>query len=142
MRKAFKNVKRNQGAAGMDKVSIRMFEANIEQNLDSSMRDLKTRGKFQPKPLRRVRIPKGKGNTRPLGIPVLRDRIAQEVLRQLLSPVFEPLFHEDSIRSGFDPSAAVIWRWSGYCSFGNKGARLSWMPIFKASSTISRTRSS
>nr|VFK48299.1 MAG: hypothetical protein BECKTC1821D_GA0114238_10582 [Candidatus Kentron sp. TC] len=35
------------------------------------------------------------------------------------------------IRSGFDPSAAVIWRWSGYCSFGNKGARLSWMPIFK-----------
>ena len=96
MRKAFKNVKRNRGAAGMDKVSIQMFEANIEENLDSSMRDLKTRGKFQPKPLRRVRIPKGKGNTRPLGIPVVRDRIAQEVLRQLLSPVFEPLFHEDS----------------------------------------------
>nr|VFK49416.1 MAG: hypothetical protein BECKTC1821E_GA0114239_11862 [Candidatus Kentron sp. TC] len=81
VRKAFKNVKRNRGAAGMDKVSIRMFEANIEQNLDSSMRDLKTRGKFQPKPLRRVRIPKGKGKLPPLGIPVVRDRIAQEVLR-------------------------------------------------------------
>ena len=83
MRKAFKNVKRNQGAAGMDKVSIRMFEANLEENLDSSMRDLKTRGKFQPKPLRRVLIPKCKGKLRSLGIPAVRDRIAQEVLRQL-----------------------------------------------------------
>ncbi len=99
--KAFKNVKRNRGAAGIDKVSIQMFEANLDENLESLMRDLKTRGTFQPKPLRRVVIPKGKGKTRPLGIPVVRDRIAQEVLRQLLSPVFEPLFHEDSF--GFRP---------------------------------------
>nr|VFK18462.1 MAG: group II intron reverse transcriptase/maturase [Candidatus Kentron sp. LPFa]VFK20107.1 MAG: group II intron reverse transcriptase/maturase [Candidatus Kentron sp. LPFa] len=65
------------------------------------MRDLKTRGKFQPKPLRRVVIPKDKDKLRPLGIPVVRDRIAQDVLRQLLSPIFEPLFHEDSF--GFRP---------------------------------------
>ena len=96
MRKAFKNVKRNQGAAGMDKVSIQMFEANLEENLDSSMRDLKTRDTFQPKPLRRILIPKGKGELRSLGIPTVRDRIAQEMLRQLLSPTFELLFHEDS----------------------------------------------
>ena len=96
MLQAFKNVKRNRGAAGIDKVSIRMFEANLQENLNALMRELKTRDAFQPKPLRRVLIPKGKGKMRPLGIPAVRDRVAQEVLRLLLSPVFEPLFHEDS----------------------------------------------
>ncbi len=97
---AFKSVKRNRGASGIDKVSIQMYEANLDENLAALMRDLKTRGSFQPKPLRRVYIPKGK-KLRPLGIPVVRDRIAQEVLRRLLSPVFEPLFHHDSY--GFRP---------------------------------------
>src|SRR5882724_8810490 len=100
MRRAFRNVKRNRGAAGIDKVSIVMFQANLEQNLLALMRDLKT-GTFQPLPLRRVHIPKGPGQTRPLGIPAVRDRVAQEVLRQLLSPLFERLFHDDSF--GFRP---------------------------------------
>jgi group II intron reverse transcriptase/maturase len=66
------------------------------------MRDLK-KGTFQAKPLRRVHIPKAPRSkqTRPLGIPVVRDRVAQEVLRLLLQPVFEPLFHDDSY--GFRP---------------------------------------
>jgi group II intron reverse transcriptase/maturase len=101
MLRAFRNVKRNRGAAGIDKVSITMFEANLAQNLLALMRDLKTRGAFQPLPLRRVHIPKGPGQTRPLGIPAVRDRVAQEVLRQLLSPLFERLFHDDSY--GFRP---------------------------------------
>jgi group II intron reverse transcriptase/maturase len=101
MLEAFKAVKRNRGAAGIDKVSVQMFEANLEQNLAALMRDLKTRGRFTANPLRRVHIPKGKGKTRPLGIPAVRDRIAQEVVRRLLSPIFEPLFHEDSY--GFRP---------------------------------------
>ena len=95
MRKAFKKVKRNRGAAGIDKVSIRMFEANLDQNLDALMRDIKT-GAFRHQPLRRVFIPKPDGRQRPLGIPAVRDRVGQEVLRRLLSPVFEPMFHEDS----------------------------------------------
>ena len=101
MHRAFRNVRKNRGAAGIDKVSITMFEANLEQNLLALMRDLKTRGAFQPLPLRRVHIPKGPGQTRPLGIPAVRDRVAQEVLRQLLSPLFERLFHDDSY--GFRP---------------------------------------
>jgi len=101
MHRAFRNVRRNRGAAGIDKVSITMFEANLEQNLLALMRDLKTRGAFQPLPLRRVHIPKGPGQTRPLGIPAVRDRVAQEVLRLLLSPLFERLFHDDSY--GFRP---------------------------------------
>lgn len=100
MRLAFRKVKRNRGAAGIDKVSITMFEANLEQNLLALMRDLKT-GTFQPLPVRRVDIPKAQGQTRPLGIPAVRDRVAQEVLRQLLSPLFERVFHDDSY--GFRP---------------------------------------
>lgn len=103
MEKAFKNVKRNRGAAGVDKVSVEMFDANREENLLALMRDLKTRDAFRPKPLRRVHIPKGPGSkkTRPLGIPVVRDRVGQEVLRLLLAPIFEPMFHKSSY--GFIP---------------------------------------
>lgn len=88
MRQAFKAVKSNRGAAGVDKVSVEMFEANLSPNLDALMRDLKGRT-FQTKPLRRVNIPKpGSTKTRPLGIPIVRDRVAQEVLRRLLELIF------------------------------------------------------
>lgn len=97
MRQAFQAVKRNRGAAGVDKVSIKMFDANLEENLAALMRDLKD-GSFRPFPLRRVYISKGPGSTkqRPLGIPVVRDRVGQEVIRKLLAPIFERLFHESS----------------------------------------------
>lgn len=92
---AFKSVKRNRGAAGIDKVSIEMFQANLDQNLRALMRDMKT-GKFVPYPLRRAWIPKNEKEFRPLGIPAVRDRVAQEVVRRLLNPIFEPLFHDAS----------------------------------------------
>ena len=81
MHQAFRAVKKNRGAAGIDKVSIKMFDVNLEENLAALMRDLKT-GTFRPKPLRRKMIPKGPDTTklRPLGIPVVRDRVAQEVI--------------------------------------------------------------
>lgn len=97
---AFRCVKRNRGVAGIDKVSIQLYENNLEQNLLSLMRCLKD-GTYQACPLRRVHIPKGDGNTRPLGIPAVRDRVAQEVVRQLLNPLFERIFHDDSF--GFRP---------------------------------------
>ena len=102
MRKAFRNVKRNRGAAGVDKVSIQMFEANLDENLAAVMRELKA-GTFRPSPLRRTWIPKGPGSDklRPLGIPGVRDRVGQEVIRRLLAPVFDPLFHDASY--GFIP---------------------------------------
>ncbi len=97
MMKAFKNVKRNRGAAGVDKVSIKMFEGNLEENLNALMRNMK-QGTLHPRPLRRVHIPKGPRSkkTRPLGIPVVRDRVSQEVLRRLLAPIFTPKFHRCS----------------------------------------------
>jgi group II intron reverse transcriptase/maturase len=100
MLKAFKAVKRNRGAAGIDKVSIQMFEANLEENLIALMKDIKS-GQFEPKPLRRVYIPKGDNKFRPLGIPAVRDRVCQEVVRSLLNPIFEQKFHDSSF--GFRP---------------------------------------
>jgi group II intron reverse transcriptase/maturase len=102
MRQAFQAVKRNRGAAGVDRISIQLFAANLEENLAALMRELKT-GTFRPLPLRRVHISKGPGTKklRPLGIPVVRDRVAQEVIRRLLAPIFEPQFHENSY--GFIP---------------------------------------
>lgn len=97
---AFRSVRKNRGAAGVDRQSIAMFEANLEQNLIALMKDLKT-GTFQPLPARRTYIDKGGGKKRPLGIPCVRDRVAQEVLRQLLTPLFESLFHDQSY--GFRP---------------------------------------
>ena len=116
MREAFRAVKRNKGKAGVDRVSIEMFAQHLDQNLESLMRDLK-KGTYQPRPVRRTYIDKGGGKLRPLGIPTVRDRVAQEVLRRLLSPLFEPLFHEDS--HGFRPGRSChsalermleIWR--------------------------------
>jgi group II intron reverse transcriptase/maturase len=97
---AFQAVRRNRGAAGIDKVSIKMFEANLAENLSALEHALKN-GSFEPLPSRRQFIDKGGGKFRPLGIPAVRDRVAQEVLRRLLNPIFEPLFHEASF--GFRP---------------------------------------
>ena len=101
MIKAFKAVKKNRGAAGIDKVSISMFERQLDQNLAKLMKDLKS-GAYQPKPLRRKLIPKAPGKFRPLGIPAVRDRVAQEVIRRLVEPYFEPHFSEFSF--GFRPN--------------------------------------
>lgn len=95
MLKAFKAVKKNRGAAGIDKQSIQMFEKNLAPNLTALMKDLKT-GAYHPIPLRRKYIPKGKGKFRPLGIPSVRCRIAQEVIRMIINPIFERNFHRSS----------------------------------------------
>lgn len=95
MQDAFKAVKRNRGACGIDKVSIQMYQQQLEQNLQALMVELKSRN-YLPYPLRRAYIPKGKSQRRPLGIPAVRDRVAQEVVRRLLEPIFERKFHPDS----------------------------------------------
>jgi RNA-directed DNA polymerase len=95
MLKAFKAVKKNRGAAGIDKMTISMYEKNLSENLLSLMREMKN-GLYQPVPLRRVHIPKGEGKTRPLGIPTVKCRVAQEVIRRLINSTFERRFHNNS----------------------------------------------
>jgi RNA-directed DNA polymerase len=102
---AFKRVKANQGAAGVDGQSIAEFEADLSNNLYILWNRLSS-GSYFPPPVRRVEIPKAKGGTRPLGIPTVSDRIAQEVVRRYLEPIVEPAFHVDSY--GYRPGKSAI----------------------------------
>lgn len=102
---AFKRVKANQGAAGVDGQSIRDFEARLADNLYKVWNRLSS-GSYMPPPVRRVEIPKTNGGTRPLGIPTVADRIAQEVVRRYLEPSLEPMFHADSY--GYRPGRSAI----------------------------------
>ena len=119
---AWRAVRRNRGAAGIDKVSIQMFERQLEANLDRLLRELKG-GAFVPLPARRVYIPKDAKQTkfRPLGIPAVRDRVAQEVLRRLLSPLFEARFHEQSY--GFRPGRSCHQAVEKVLELGRQGYR-------------------
>jgi group II intron reverse transcriptase/maturase len=105
---AFKNVKRNRGAAGVDKVSISMYEKNLESNLIGLMKQLKSNN-YKSIPLRRCYIPKGKGKFRPLGIPSVKCRISHEVIRAIINPIFEKIFHNSShgFRAGRSCQTAI-----------------------------------
>src|ERR687883_929540 len=92
---AFKRVKANQGAAGVDGQSIAEFEADLSNNLYKLWNRLSS-GSYFPAPVRRVDIPKASGGTRPLGIPTVADRVAQELVRRYLEPRLEPVFHASS----------------------------------------------
>ena len=105
--KAFKKVKANQGAAGVDGKTVAGFEADLSNNLYKLWNRMSS-GSYFPPPVRRVDIPKGdsKTETRPLGIPTVADRIAQEVVKRYLEPILEPIFHEDSY--GYRPGRSAI----------------------------------
>ena len=98
---AFVQVKANRGAAGVDHVTIEMFEDNLEANLTRVSAQLTT-GKYEPQAVRRKWIPKPESKQqRPLGIPTVRDRVVQGALRNVLEPIFERDFAEHSY--GFRP---------------------------------------
>ena len=92
---AFKKVKANQGAAGVDGQTIEEFEADLASGLYKLWNRMSS-GSYHPLPVRRVMIPKSGGGERPLGIPTVADRIAQEVVKRRLERVLEPIFHDDS----------------------------------------------
>ena len=88
---AWKKVAKNRGAAGVDRVSIERFKAHEDRLLAELEAELRE-GRYRPEPVRRVHIPKGKGQTRPLGIPTVKDRIVQTALKMVLEPIFEREF--------------------------------------------------
>lgn len=101
LRSAFVRVKRNKGKPGVDHQTIEMFEADLEANLQHLSRTLKDET-YRPQAIRRVMIPKpGTKEKRPLGIPTVRDRVAQGSLRHVLEPIFERDFAVHSY--GFRP---------------------------------------
>lgn len=104
LKAAFKAVKRNKGAPGIDKRTICEVEASINEiilELCTTLID----GTYIPSPVRGVEIPKTNGQTRQLGIPTVVDRIVQQAISQVLSPIFDPYFSEQSF--GFRPKRSA-----------------------------------
>ena len=92
---AFRHIKRNKGAAGIDGQSLGAFEANLEVELSCLLLELKEK-RYRAQPVRRVAIAKDDGGERLLGIPTVRDRVVQQALRRIIEPIFEPDFHPSS----------------------------------------------
>ncbi|MFA4987345.1 MAG: group II intron reverse transcriptase/maturase, partial [Candidatus Brocadiia bacterium] len=97
---SFAKVKANQGAPGVDGVTVAKFEERLEREMNRIENQLK-QGEYRPDAIRRAWIPKGDGRMRPLGIPTVRDRVVQTALRNVLEPIFEREFAEHSY--GFRP---------------------------------------
>jgi group II intron reverse transcriptase/maturase len=102
---AWKQVKANAGAAGIDGQTIAAFEERVRDNLDKLWNRLSS-GSYFPPPVREVEIPKGDGRVRVLGVPTVADRIAQTVVARSLEPVVDPHFHPDSY--GYRPGRSAL----------------------------------
>ena len=103
---AYKKVKANRGAAGVDGESLEAFEQHLKSNLTKLWNRMSSGSSFPP-PVRLVEMPKGHtGATRPLGIPTVSDRMAQIGVKLVLEPHVEPYVHPDS--SGYRPGKSAL----------------------------------
>jgi RNA-directed DNA polymerase len=101
---AWKRVRANKGAPGIDGVTIEQFP-DLTRPLWGEIRASLATGQYRPKPVLRVEIPKPTGGTRPLGIPIVLDRLIQQSIAQVLTPIFDPEFSESSF--GFRPNRSA-----------------------------------
>ena len=97
---ALQAVTRNKGAAGIDRMKTTELESHLQAHWEKIKAKLLA-GTYVPTPVRRVEIPKPSGGTRMLGIPTVQDRFIQQLLLQVLTPIFDPMFSEHSY--GFRP---------------------------------------
>ena len=104
VRTALEAVKRNQGAGGIDRMKTSELEKHLQEHWEKIRAKLLA-GRYVPAPVRRVEIPKPSGGTRMLGIPTVVDRFIQQLLLQVMTPVFEPKFSENSY--GFRPGRSA-----------------------------------
>jgi RNA-directed DNA polymerase len=101
LHKAYKQVGANKGAPGIDNISVEEFPEYAHKHWGGINAAL-LEGTYTPSPVKRVEIPKDSGGTRPLGIPTVMDRVIQQAISQVLTPVFDPHFSKDSF--GFRPN--------------------------------------
>lgn len=95
LNEAYKQVKRNHGAPGVDKMTIVGFMVWAKTNREELMKSL-LEGSYEPQPVRAVEIPKPGGGKRMLGIPTVRDRIVQQAILQVIDPIIDPKFADQS----------------------------------------------
>jgi RNA-directed DNA polymerase len=120
MRKAYSQVMRNRGAAGIDKMPVEALMPYLKEKWPE-IREQLVNGEYRPKPVRGVEIPKPDGGKRQLGIPTVLDRLIQQAIYQILSPIFEPGFSDSSY--GFRPGRSAheaILKAKEYQSEGRK----------------------
>jgi RNA-directed DNA polymerase len=125
---AYKAVKSNAGAAGVDGETIEQFEADLRNNLYKVWNRMSS-GSYFPPPVRAVSIPKKSGGQRILGVPTVADRVAQMVVKQLIEPDLEPIFLADSY--GYRPRKSALdavgvtrqrcWKYDWVLEFDIKG---------------------
>jgi RNA-directed DNA polymerase len=125
---AYKAVKSNQGAAGVDEETIAQFDANLQGNLYKLWNRMSS-GSYFPPPVRAVSIPKKSGGERILGVPTVGDRVAQMVVKQLIEPDLDPVFLADSY--GYRPGKSALdaigvtrercWKYNWVLEFDVKG---------------------
>jgi group II intron reverse transcriptase/maturase len=126
---AYQQVKANRGAAGIDEETIAMFEQNLSKNLYKLWNRMSS-GSYFPPSVKQVEIPKAKGGTRKLGIPTVSDRIAQTVVKRVIEPILDPIFHDDSYgyRPGRSAKQAIAvtrkrcWQYDWVVEFDIKAA--------------------
>ena len=104
LNKAYKKVKSNKGSGGVDGLSVDDLLPYLLEHKESIVNAI-IQGKYRPNPVRRVEIPKEPKKTRPLGIPTVVDRVIQQSIAQILSPIYEPLFSDYSY--GFIPKRSA-----------------------------------
>ncbi|WP_408505113.1 reverse transcriptase domain-containing protein [Paraburkholderia sediminicola] len=125
---AYQSVKANGGSAGIDRETLEHFESRLSNNLYRLWNRLCS-GSYFPPPVKGVPIPKKSGGVRMLGIPTVADRVAQTVVKRLLEPVIDPVFHVNSYgyrpgRSAHDAIAMVrrrSWEYDWVIEFDIKG---------------------
>jgi RNA-directed DNA polymerase len=125
---AFKAVKSNRGAAGVDEQSIEQFEADLSGNLYKIWNRMSS-GSYIPPPVRAVSIPKKSGGERILGVPTVADRVAQMVVKQVIEPILDPIFLADSYgyrsnKSALDAVGVTrkrCWKYDWVLEFDIKG---------------------
>lgn len=100
LNRAFKRVRSNKGKGGVDKMEVDALKVYLVENRDDLLASIRD-GKYRPNPVRRVEIPKENGRKRPLGIPTVVDRVVQQAITQVLSPIYEQQFSPHSY--GFRP---------------------------------------
>ena len=100
LNRAFKRVRSNKGSGGIDKMEVESLKDYLVENKDQLIQSILD-GKYRPNPVRRVEIPKENGKKRALGIPTVVDRVVQQAIAQVLSPIYEKQFSANSY--GFRP---------------------------------------
>ena len=101
LNEAFMQVKRNKGAEGVDGMKVNELNEHLKANGEEIKEQIRTR-KYKPQPVRRVEIPKPDGGVRNLGVPTVTDRFIQQAIAQVLKPIYEKQFHDNSY--GFRPN--------------------------------------